>query len=134
MPTMSRFEAAFCRSALWRFWARRMVLPWALQGIHPEGRVLEIGAGSGAMAAELLGAYPGVTMTVTDFDPDMVAAAQRRLMPYAERSTVRQADATSLPFHHKTWRTPGPSTTRPNMQCGHRRWSGRGSIPGCSTR
>jgi methylase of polypeptide subunit release factors len=58
MPTMSRFEAAFCRSAPWRFWARRVVLPWALQGIQPDGHVLEIGAGSGAMAAELLAAYP----------------------------------------------------------------------------
>jgi ubiquinone/menaquinone biosynthesis C-methylase UbiE len=95
---MSWFEASFCRSAPWRFFARRVVLPWALQGIRPDGPVLEIGAGSGAMAAELLAAHPGVTMTVTDFDPDMVAAADRRLLPYAERSTARQADATDLPF------------------------------------
>jgi ubiquinone/menaquinone biosynthesis C-methylase UbiE len=98
MPTMSRFEAAFCRSAPWRLLARRVVLPWALQGIDPAGHVLGIGAGSGAMAAELLAAYPGVTMTVTDFDPDMVAAAEQRLVPYAERSGARQADATALPF------------------------------------
>jgi ubiquinone/menaquinone biosynthesis C-methylase UbiE len=98
MPTMSRFEAAFCRSAPWRFWARRVVLPWALQGIQPDGHVLEIGAGSGAMAAELLAAYPGITMTVTDFDPAMVAAAERRLEPYANHATARQADATALPF------------------------------------
>jgi len=99
MPTMSPFEAAFCRSAPWRFVARRVVLPWALQGVDPSGRVLEIGAGSGAMATELLATHPGVTMTVTDFDPEMVAAAERRLVPYAERSTARQADATALPFH-----------------------------------
>jgi ubiquinone/menaquinone biosynthesis C-methylase UbiE len=98
MPTMSRFEAAFCRSAPWRYLARRVVLPWALQGVDPGGRVLEIGAGSGAMATELVAAYPDVTMTVTDFDPEMVAAAERRLVPYAERSTARQADATALPF------------------------------------
>jgi len=98
MPAMSRFEAAFCRSAPWRFLARRVVLPWALQGIHPSGHVLEIGAGSGAMAAELLAAYPGAMMVVTDFDPDMVAAAERRLVPYADRSSARQADATALPF------------------------------------
>jgi ubiquinone/menaquinone biosynthesis C-methylase UbiE len=83
--------------------ARRVVLPWALQGIDPGGHVLEIGAGSGAMAAELLAAYAGVTMTVTDFDPDMVAAAERRLVPYAERSTARQADATALPFDDDTF-------------------------------
>ena len=51
MPAMSPFEAAVCRSAPWRLVARRLVLPWALQGIRPQGKVLEIGAGSGAMAA-----------------------------------------------------------------------------------
>jgi hypothetical protein len=30
--------------------------------------------------------------------------------------------------------TRGPSTTRPSTRCGRRRWSGPGSIPGCSTR
>jgi hypothetical protein len=30
MPTMSRFEAAFCRSTPWRFVSRQIVLPWAL--------------------------------------------------------------------------------------------------------
>jgi ubiquinone/menaquinone biosynthesis C-methylase UbiE len=103
MPTMSRFEAAFCRSAPWRFWARRVVLPWALQGIRPGGHVLEIGAGSGAMATELLAAYPSVTMTVTDFDPGMVAAAERRLEPYSDRATARQADGTALPFDDHTF-------------------------------
>ena len=98
MPTMSPCEAVFCRSAPWRILARRILLPWALQGIHPGGRALEIGAGSGAMATELLAAYPSITITVTDVDPDMVTAAERRLIPYAERSTVRQADATALPF------------------------------------
>jgi ubiquinone/menaquinone biosynthesis C-methylase UbiE len=98
MPTMSRFEAAFCRSAPWRLAARRVVLPWALQGTHPAGDVLEIGAGSGAMAAELLATHPHIRMTVTDFDAEMVAAAERRLAPFAYRTSTRQADATGLPF------------------------------------
>lgn len=98
MPTMSRFEAAWCRSAPWRALARRVVLPWALHGYQPSGHVLEIGAGSGAMAAELLAVHPQVTMTVTDVDPAMVDAASRRLRPYGERVTVRQADATALPW------------------------------------
>ena len=98
MPTMSRFEAAFCRSAPWRLAARRVLLPWALQGTDPAGDVLEIGAGSGAMAAELLATHPGILMTVTDFDAEMVAAAERRLDPYADRTSTRQADATGLPF------------------------------------
>ena len=98
MPTMSRIEAAFCRSAPWRALARRVVLPWTLQGYCPEGTLLEIGAGSGAMAAELLSAYPAVTMTVTDFDAAMVEDLQRRLEPFAGRVTDRKADATALPF------------------------------------
>ena len=92
---MSRFEAAFCRSGPWRFVARRVVLPWALQGAHPVGDVLEIGAGSGAMAAELLATHPDIRMTVTDFDAEMVTAAEHRLAPFADRTTTRQADATA---------------------------------------
>jgi ubiquinone/menaquinone biosynthesis C-methylase UbiE len=95
---MSPFEAAFCRSALWRFFARRLVLPWALQGIRPQGRVLEIGAGSGAMAAELLAMFDDITMCVTDFDNTMVTAAAERLAPFGDRVECRQADATALPF------------------------------------
>jgi ubiquinone/menaquinone biosynthesis C-methylase UbiE len=98
MPSMSRVQSAFCRSAPWRGIARRVVLPWALQGSQPDGDVLEIGAGSGAMAVELLALHPTITMTATDFDPAMVDAARRRLAPFADRARARQADATALPF------------------------------------
>jgi SAM-dependent methyltransferase len=98
MPAMSRFESAFCRGAGWRAFASRIVLPWALQGEQLSGDVLEIGGGSGAMAARLLATRPGVRMTVTDYDEAMVAAARARLAPFADRAQVRQADATDLPF------------------------------------
>ena len=51
MPTMSRAEAAFCRGRPWRAFAGHAVLSWSLQGFEPHGDVLEIGAGSGAVAA-----------------------------------------------------------------------------------
>lgn len=95
---MSRLEAAFCRSVPWRAFARRILLPWALQGFQPEGEILEIGAGSGAMAAEILSSCPGITMTVTDFDSRMVATTAARLTSFGNRVTARQADATALPF------------------------------------
>lgn len=98
MPVMSRFQSAFCRSAPWRTVARRVVLPWALQGVRPEGNVLEIGAGSGALAAELLTLHRDITVTVTDFDEAMVASAATRLAPFGDRVATRQADATALPF------------------------------------
>jgi SAM-dependent methyltransferase len=95
---MSRLQTAFCRSRPWRVVAGRGVLPWSLQGFEPHGDVLEIGAGSGAMAAALIAQHRDVTMTVTDFDPDMVRAASARLAPFGPAATVRQADATALPF------------------------------------
>ena len=95
---MSRLQAAFCRSPAWRGVARRVVLPWALHGFTPEGDVLEVGAGSGAMAAELLARHPDITMTVTDYDRAMVDAARVRLAPHGGRVTARPADATALPF------------------------------------
>src|SRR4051812_20175137 len=98
MPAMSRFEVAVCRSAPWRGFARRVVLPWALQGVPPDGDVLEIGAGSGAMAAEVVRNHRSVRMTVTDVDPVMVEAARTRLAPFGDRVTARVADATALPF------------------------------------
>jgi SAM-dependent methyltransferase len=91
---MSAVEAAFCRSAPWRAFARRTVLPWALR--EPlVGRVLEIGAGSGAMAAGVVELCPEASLTVTDVDPAMVAAARARL---GSRARVEVADVTALPY------------------------------------
>jgi ubiquinone/menaquinone biosynthesis C-methylase UbiE len=98
MPAMNSFASTFCRSAPWRLFARRIVLPWALQGVRPTGRVLEIGAGSGAMAAEMLAMFPDIEMCATDFDEEMVAVERERLAPFGDRVECRQADATALPF------------------------------------
>jgi ubiquinone/menaquinone biosynthesis C-methylase UbiE len=65
--------------------------------------VLEIGAGSGAMAAELLTMFPDLRMTVTDFDDEMVSAAAARLSPLGDRVRARSADATALSFPDGTF-------------------------------
>ena len=98
MPSMSSVEQAVCRSAPWRAFTRRVLLPWVLKGVRLDGDVLEIGAGSGAIAAALLHAAPNLRMTVTDYDDAMVAAADRRLAMAGRQVTVRRADATALPF------------------------------------
>ncbi|HVU74561.1 MAG TPA: class I SAM-dependent methyltransferase [Mycobacteriales bacterium] len=95
---MSRFESAFCRTAAWGAFTRKTVLPWAVQGQQITGDVLEIGAGSGSMAAALVESSPDARLTATDFDPVMVAALSARLERYAPRARVQQADAIGLPF------------------------------------
>ncbi len=96
MPVMSSAEAILCRSAPWRAFAGRVVLPWMLSGMPISGRVLEIGGGSGAMAEVLLRRAPDIDLTLTDVDAAMVDAARRRLK--GTDSTVEVADVTALPF------------------------------------
>jgi ubiquinone/menaquinone biosynthesis C-methylase UbiE len=98
MPEMGSMAKAFCTSAPYQALARRVLLPRALQGVQPHGEVLEIGTGSGAMAAQLLKAHPDVRMVATDYDPDMVSAAAANLAPFGDRARVERADATALPF------------------------------------
>jgi ubiquinone/menaquinone biosynthesis C-methylase UbiE len=76
----------------------RLVAPWALQGTHPHGDVLEIGAGVGAMAHHLLSVTPDIRMIVTDVDADMCSIASRNLRRFGTTVIVQQADANDLPF------------------------------------
>src|SRR5438045_5195328 len=98
LADMSHRAQFWCRSAPWRVFAGRVVLPWALQGQDLRGDVLEIGCGSGAMAAEMLRRYPTIRLTATDYDDAMLDGARRRLAAFGERVEVRRADATALPF------------------------------------
>ena len=97
MPVMSAVESAFCRSGLWRSFARRRVLPWTLDGLGLWGEVLEIGGGSGAMADGVARLFPCVRLTVTDIDDAMVADASTRLAKHAN-VVAEQADVTALPY------------------------------------
>jgi SAM-dependent methyltransferase len=88
----------FCTTAPYQLLAGRVLLPWALQGLRPAGDALEIGAGSGAMAAQLLARYPGLTLTITDYDPGMVTRVGKIVAAFPGRATVQQVDAARLPF------------------------------------
>jgi ubiquinone/menaquinone biosynthesis C-methylase UbiE len=95
MPALAR---ALTTSGPYQLFARRVLLPWVLQGERPAGVGLEIGAGSGAMTAQLLATFPGLQMTATDYDPAMVAAARMTLAGFGGRASIERADATDLPF------------------------------------
>lgn len=94
MPTMSAIERTFCQSPLWRPISER-ALRWSIHGQDLAGEVLEIGTGSGAMAAEMLRRFPAIALTTTDIDPAMVEDARGRL---PDTVRVREADCTALPF------------------------------------
>ncbi len=98
MAEMVSIEKYVCRSAPWRLATRKIVVPWALQGSVPMGRGLEVGAGSGLMAAEMLKRFRDLELVVTDFDGEMLEHGREMLEPFGERARVEQADATSLSF------------------------------------
>lgn len=103
MPVMSRIEQAFCRSTPWRAFTRRTVVPWATGGHVLHGEVLELGTGSGAIAADLVDRFPITRLVATDVDPRMVASAERRLARHVPHVDVRRVDATALPFDDATF-------------------------------
>jgi ubiquinone/menaquinone biosynthesis C-methylase UbiE len=82
----------------YRLVARRVVLPWILQGEQPSGEGLEIGAGSGAMTAQMLTAFPRFRMVATDNDTQLVSTAEQLLAGFGKRASVQRADAAQLPF------------------------------------
>ena len=65
-------------------------------------RILDVGCGTGALAAAIVSRWPGVTVTGVDLSPGMRAVAHRELgqLPGAARERVRlaQAAADRLPF------------------------------------
>jgi tRNA (cmo5U34)-methyltransferase len=76
-----------------------------------DGRVLDLGGGTGALSAAVLDALPGVRVTVLDVDADMLGEARRRLARFADRVSFHEgsfldplpaADAVvaSLALHH----------------------------------
>lgn len=97
MPAMSRIERAFCQSPVWRPISGRLV-GWSSSNQPLGTDVLEIGAGSGAMAAELLAKNPRITVTATDIDPVMVDDSATRLAGFGERARSEIADVTALPY------------------------------------
>jgi len=81
----------------------------ALSG--PESRVLDLGGGTGALAAAVLEGLPRARVTVLDVDPEMLAVARDRLARFGDRADFREgsfldplpeanAVVASLALHH----------------------------------
>jgi ubiquinone/menaquinone biosynthesis C-methylase UbiE len=92
---MSRFERAYCCSAVWRSASSAVARELSVQRLGRD--VLEIGAGSGSVAQQLLWDTPELAWTAIDIDPRMTQAAATRLSEFAGAS-VKTADATAMPF------------------------------------
>ena len=95
MPTMSKIERSFCRGVLWRTSGSAVLASLPVDRLGHD--VLEIGAGSGDVAARLNRARPDLAITATDYDPVMVDTAATRLRRHSGVA-VQVADATALPF------------------------------------
>jgi ubiquinone/menaquinone biosynthesis C-methylase UbiE len=92
---MSRFERAFCCGAVWRSSSSAIARELRAQRLGRD--VLEIGAGSGSGAQQLLSSNPEVDWTAIDIDPHMTQAAATRLVGFPN-ATAKTADATAMPF------------------------------------
>lgn len=68
--------------------------------VPPDASVLELGCGSGSFTRALLAALPDATITATDRDEALLAAARESLATEigAGRVTLARADAAALPF------------------------------------
>jgi SAM-dependent methyltransferase len=91
---MNRYHRWFCRSSLWRYALQRMLLPWALEGIHLGEEVLEIGPGPG-LATDLLRGRTA-RLTALEIDPRLADSLKRRMQ--GTNVNVVEGDATRMPF------------------------------------
>ncbi len=64
---------------------------------HSSIRVLDLGAGTGLLAAKIAGAFPNAALVLMDISENMLQQARNRLWPIADRCTFTVADYTQQP-------------------------------------
>src|SRR5436190_21829483 len=86
---------------------------WWLSEIVPEGRIIELGGGTGALAHAVLASLKQVHLEIWDIDPEMLAVARERLASFSDRVSIRKRSFTeklsecngviaTLSLHHIT--------------------------------
>lgn len=98
---MEGFEKRVLASRAWAEFSTKVVAPWVLRAgsLPADADVLEVGSGGGGNVEVFARRFPGWRITASDYDPDMVALANRRLEPLGDHvTTVTQADAGALSF------------------------------------
>lgn len=100
MAELEGLERRVLRSSFWRVLTQRVTLPWILRfaDLPERASVLEVGSGGGFNAEVFAHRFPGWTLTVSDYDSEMVGLCRHRLARFLNIVDFRQADATRLPF------------------------------------
>jgi SAM-dependent methyltransferase len=62
----------------------------------PDPRILELGSGHGGLSAKLLEMHPTARLTITDLEPESVAAIESGELGTHPRATIRELDATAI--------------------------------------
>ncbi len=91
---MNRLHQWYCQSGHWQRKLASEILPWSLDGVELSGEVLELGPGPG-LTTDWLRSHCG-RITCLEVDPHLARALSERVEN--GRVTVRQGDATSMPF------------------------------------
>ena len=67
------------------------VVHWLEGNVPADGLVVDLGAGTGALGAAVLGALPDVRVELVDIDPNMLEVAAARCAAHTGRFRVRRA-------------------------------------------
>jgi SAM-dependent methyltransferase len=88
---MNRDHQTLCSSDDWADYLRTELVPWGLDGVRLDGRVLELGGGYGASTAYLT--ERTTDLTVLEADPELADGLAARFTG----ATVIWGDATAIP-------------------------------------
>ena len=67
---------------------------WLSEVVPADGRVIDLGGGTGALAESMLTTLPKVRLEIWDIDPKMLAVARERLQKFGPRISLRERSFT----------------------------------------